>query len=112
MHHRILVTATSVVGVMKMGHIAPRAGIELASLTFQASVLTTTDSHTPYTKLLLWCAELRRPAARHFRLTHLGARPLDELLMVAASTRASPGGRALHHSSHTVRAACANTAGR
>ena len=36
---RILVTEASVVGVMKMGNIVPRAGIEPTSLVFPASVL-------------------------------------------------------------------------
>ena len=35
--------ATSAMGVMKIGNIAPRAGIELTSLAFWASVLTITS---------------------------------------------------------------------
>ena len=35
----IMVTATSVVGVMKMGNITPIAGLEPISVSFQASVL-------------------------------------------------------------------------
>ena len=34
-----MVMATSVMDVMKRGNTVPRAGIELISLTFQASVL-------------------------------------------------------------------------
>ena len=34
-----MVTATSVVGVMKMGNTVPRAGLEPTSLAFRASVL-------------------------------------------------------------------------
>ena len=34
-----MVTATSVVGVMQMGNIVPRAGLEPTSLAFWASVL-------------------------------------------------------------------------
>ena len=37
--YRILVTATSVMGVMKMGNIVPRAGLEPTSLAFRVSVL-------------------------------------------------------------------------
>ena len=35
---RIIDTTTSIVGVMKMGNIVPRYGIEPTSLSFQASV--------------------------------------------------------------------------
>ena len=37
--YRIMVTASSVVGMMKMGNIMPRAELELTSLAFRASVL-------------------------------------------------------------------------
>ena len=37
--YRILVTATSVMAVTKMGNIVPRAGFEPASLAFWTSVL-------------------------------------------------------------------------
>ena len=37
--YKIMDMATSVVGVMKVGHILPRAGLEPTSLAFQASVL-------------------------------------------------------------------------
>ena len=37
--YRIMVTAISVVGVMKMGNIGPRAWLEFRSLAFRASVL-------------------------------------------------------------------------
>ena len=37
--YRIMVTVTSVVGMMKMGNIVPRVGMDLTSLAFQASVL-------------------------------------------------------------------------
>ena len=36
---RILVTATNVAGVIKMGNIVPRAGLEEIPLAFRASVL-------------------------------------------------------------------------
>ena len=38
---------TSVVGVMKMGNIEPRAGVEPASLAFRASVFTITPPRLP-----------------------------------------------------------------
>ena len=44
----------TVVAVMTMGNIVPRVGIELTSLAFQASVLTT----TPLYPRLLFCAAL------------------------------------------------------
>ena len=37
--HIIIVPATSVVGVMKIGNTVPRAGIECTSSAFQATVL-------------------------------------------------------------------------
>ena len=37
--YRLLVMDTSIVGVMKMGNIVPRAGIEPISLAFSVSVL-------------------------------------------------------------------------
>ena len=37
--HMIIVMATSVMVVMKMGNIVPRAGLEPTSLAFQANVL-------------------------------------------------------------------------
>ena len=37
--HRILVTATSVMGVMKMGKMVPRVGFKPTFLTFRANVL-------------------------------------------------------------------------
>ena len=37
--YRIIITATSVVGVMKMGNVVSRAGIEPTSMAFWASVL-------------------------------------------------------------------------
>ena len=54
--YRIMVTATSVVGVMKMGNTVPRVGLEPTSLAFWASVLLlkhvgvpdVTTSPTPY----------------------------------------------------------------
>ena len=45
--YRILVMATSVMGVMKMGNIVPTAGIEPTSLAFRASVLTITPHRIP-----------------------------------------------------------------
>ena len=42
-----MVTATNVMGVMKMGNIVPRSGIRLTSLAFQASVLTITPPRLP-----------------------------------------------------------------
>ena len=42
-----MVTATSVMGVMKMGNIAPRVEIKVASLAFQASVLAITSPRLP-----------------------------------------------------------------
>ena len=47
--YRIMVTETSVVGVMKIGNAIPRAGLEHTSLTFQACVLTITPHRLP------WC---------------------------------------------------------
>ena len=48
--YNIIVTATTVMGVMRMGNIAPRAGIEPTSLAFQVSVLTmTSPRHTDFT---------------------------------------------------------------
>ena len=41
--YRIMVMATSVMGLMKMRNIAPRVGIEPTSLAFQANVLTVTQ---------------------------------------------------------------------
>ena len=40
--YRIIVMATSVVGVNKMGTIVPKVGIEPTSLVFQVYVLTIT----------------------------------------------------------------------
>ena len=37
--YRIMVTTTSVVGVVKMGNSVPRAGLESTSLAFQASMV-------------------------------------------------------------------------
>ena len=45
--YRIMVTATSVVGVMKVGNIVPRARIEPTSLALQASVLSITPHRLP-----------------------------------------------------------------
>ena len=45
--YKIMITATSVVGVMKMGNIMPKAGIKPTSLAFQGSVLTITPHRLP-----------------------------------------------------------------
>ena len=45
--YSIMVMATGVVGVMKMGNIAPRAGIKPTSLAFWPSVLTTMPPRLP-----------------------------------------------------------------
>ena len=45
--YRIQVTATSVMGLMKMGNIAPRAGIEPTSLAFQVNGVTITPPRLP-----------------------------------------------------------------
>ena len=54
--------ATSVMGVMKMGNIAPRAAIEPTSLTFWASELTVTPPRladvTILPKLTCLCSAL------------------------------------------------------
>ena len=42
-----MVMATSVMGVMKMGNIAPRTGIEPTPFAFWASVLTITPPRLP-----------------------------------------------------------------
>ena len=42
-----MLTATSVMGVMQMGNIVPRAGIKPTSLIFQASVLTIMPGRLP-----------------------------------------------------------------
>ena len=44
---RIIVTATRFVGVMNMGKVVPKMGIELTSPVFQASVLTITPPRVP-----------------------------------------------------------------
>ena len=50
--YRILVTETSVIGVMKVGNIEPRAGIEHKYLAFQASMPTITPNRlAPVTTL-------------------------------------------------------------
>ena len=45
--YRIMVTATRVLGVMKMGNIASRAGDEPTPLAFWVSVLTIIPSRRP-----------------------------------------------------------------
>ena len=45
--YNIMVTATRVVGLMKMGNIVPRVGIELTYLAFQASLLTNSPPRIP-----------------------------------------------------------------
>ena len=45
--YRILVMATSLVGVMKMGNIVPKTGIDATPLAFQDIVLTITPSRLP-----------------------------------------------------------------
>ena len=50
--HRILLMATSVVGVMKMGNIVPRVRIEPTCLAFWASVLTIIPPMLPVVTLL------------------------------------------------------------
>ena len=45
--YRILLLETSVMGVMKMGNIVLRAGIECTSLAFWANVLTITPHRLP-----------------------------------------------------------------
>ena len=47
-----MVTATTVMGVMKMGNSVPQAGIEPIILTFQASVLTITPPRLPEISML------------------------------------------------------------
>ena len=42
-----MVMATSVMGVMNMGNIMPRAGIVPTSLEFQSSVLSNTSRRLP-----------------------------------------------------------------
>ena len=50
--YRIMVMATSVMGVMKMEDIVPRVGIEPISLPVQASVLITTPPRLPVDTIL------------------------------------------------------------
>ena len=47
--YKILVMETSVLGVMKIGNIVPRAGIKSTSLAFHASMLSITPHGLP------WC---------------------------------------------------------
>ena len=51
--YRIMVMASSVVGVMKMGNIAPRVGIRPPFLAVWASVLTITPPKLPDVTILL-----------------------------------------------------------
>ena len=50
--YRIMVTTTSVVDVMKMGNIAPRAEIKLSSLLFWVNVLTIMPPRFPDVTIL------------------------------------------------------------
>ena len=45
--YRTVVMATSVVGLMKMGNIMPKAGIKTTSQEFRTSVLTITPRRLP-----------------------------------------------------------------
>ena len=51
--HRIIVIATSGMGVMKMANIVPRVGIEPISLTFRANMPTVTPPRLPDLSTLL-----------------------------------------------------------
>ena len=53
--YRIIVTATSVMDLMKMGNVVPRGGIEPTSLPFRASVLTITPCRFPFMSPLCPC---------------------------------------------------------
>ena len=57
--------ATSIMNVMKMGNIAPRVGIKLASLAFRASVLTTTAPRLPDASMLPTPDNIRATALRN-----------------------------------------------
>ena len=48
-----LLTIITVLGVMKMGNIAPRVGIEPTSLAFRTSVLTISPPMFPHVTTLL-----------------------------------------------------------
>ena len=51
----------NVVGVMKMGNMTPKAGIERTSLAFRASILTITPPSLPYVNTLPTPTCLRGP---------------------------------------------------
>ena len=70
--YRIMVTATSVMGMMKLGNIVPRGGIEPTYLSLWASVLTITPLGflipTSYPRLLVYAVLCLRG---QYRLLHI-----------------------------------------
>ena len=61
--YRILVMVISVMGVMKMGNVVPRAGIEPTSIALRASVLTIIPCRLPlnhhYTHVYLFMQSMQ-----------------------------------------------------
>ena len=79
-----MVMATSVMGVMKMGNLVPRAEIECTSLAFRASVLSITPSgHRDVTILLTpmpTCLCNLRGQCRLVHLSPLNCKPVNDYI--------------------------------
>ena len=104
--YRIMVTASSVIGVMKMGNIVSRAGIEPTSLAFWASMLLIITRRLPDTitipmpmglcsSLLQRSVQSKSPTKYFNRylptLNHIGRKAVVVSRLVPLTTQCSTG---------------------